>query len=151
MNRLLTLLLVVFGMSVANAATSSQAWHLDVDAEPALATVADQLRSGSMDDFLALTPKKVREMTGERLGIKGTLALKAAQKAVKKQLKSGSRDADIPKGLYVVMAIFGFGWLAMGLMDDFEGNNWWVNLLLTLCLFGIGGLIHALIKMNDYY
>ena len=151
MNRLLTLLLLVLGVSVAQAATHTQAWHTDIDAEPALATVADQLRSGSVDDFLSLTPKKVREMTGERLGIKGTLALKAAQKAVKKQMKKGSRDADISQGLYVVMAIFGLGWLAMGLMDDFEGNNWWVNLLLTICLFGIGGLIHALIKMNDYY
>ena len=103
------------------------------------------------DDFLALTPKKVREMTGEKLGIKGALALKVAQKQVRKaQRASSGRAADIPQGLYVVLVIFGWGWLAMGLMDDFEGNNWWLNLILTLLCF-IPGLIHGFIKMSDYY
>ena len=149
MNRLITLLLLVFGMSVAQAATSPQAWHTDIDAEPALATVAAELQSGTVEDFLALTPKKVREMTGERLGIKGSLALKAAQKAVKKQMKSG-QAADISKGLYVVLAIIGLGWLAMGLLDDFEGNNWWIGLLLGFLCY-LPGVIFSLIKMKDYY
>ena len=150
MKSFLTLLLLVLGVAGMQAATNTQAWHLDIDAEPALSTVATDLQQGTVEDFLSLTPKKVREMTGERLGIKGTLALKAAQKAVKMQQKRGSRDANVPKGLYVVGAIFGFAWLLMGLMDDFEGNNWWVNLILGfLCL--IPGIVHAFIKMNEYY
>jgi len=103
----------------------------------------------TVNDFLNLTPKKIKEMTGEKLGFKKTLQLKAAQKVIKQKLRKES-GADIPKGLYVVGVIFGWGWLLMGLMDDFSGNNWWVNLILTaLCL--IPGIIHGLVKMKDYY
>ena len=64
--------------------------------------------------------------------------------------KAAGVKTDVPKGLYIVAAIFGWGWLCMGLMDDFGGNNWWVNLILVF-LFVLPGLIHALIKMKDYY
>ena len=101
-----------------------------------------------MEEFLSLTPKKYREVTGERLGIKNTLKLKAAQKIIRKRLKKN--EEDIPKGLYIVLAIFGLGWLGIGLLTDFEGNDWWVNLLLTI-LCWLPGFIHALIKMKDYY
>ena len=105
------------------------------------------------EEFVDLSPKAVRALTGEKLGVKGTLALKAAQKAVKKQLRQsdGRRASDVPKGLYIVAVIFGLGWVAMGLMDDFQGNNWWVNLLLVVFTCGLGGLIHGFIKMKDYY
>jgi hypothetical protein len=76
------------------------------------------------------------------------MQLKAAQKAVKKAAKGG--ETEIPKGLYIVGALFGWSWLLMGLMDDFQGNNWWVNLIL-LCLCFLPGVIHAFIKMKDYY
>lgn len=101
-----------------------------------------------MEQFLTLTPKKYREITGKRLGIKNTLKLKAAQKVFRKKMKKGA--ADISKGLYIVLAIFGFGWLALGLLTDFEGNDWWINLILTI-LCWLPGLIHALIRMKDYY
>jgi len=99
--------------------------------------------------FLELTPKKVREMTGERLGIGGSIALKMAQRSYKKSLKR-ERAADIPQVLYIIGAIFGFAWLLMGIMDSFEGNNWWISLLLYI-LFFLPGIIFAFIKMNEYY
>ena len=118
----------------------------------ALGTLGSASSSFDVEEFLALTPRKVREMTGERLGVKGTFALKRAQKMVRKQLRAGSsKDEDIPKGLYIVLAIFGLAWIAMGLMDDFEGNNWWINLILSVVCFWLPGLIHALIKMKEYY
>ena len=150
MKSVLTLFAFLLCSIGAQAVNSSQAWQLDVASSPELSAVVEKLPSATAEDFLALTPKQVREMTGERLGIKGTLALKAAQKAVKKSMKSGSAAADIQKGLYVVLAIFGLGWLAMGLLDDFEGNNWWVGLLLGL-LCWLPGVIYSLVKMKDYY
>ena len=48
------------------------------------------------------------------------------------------------------MSIFWLGWLAMGLMDDFEGNNWWVSLILYV-LCWLPGVIYSLVKMKDYY
>lgn len=151
MKALLTLLVCAVFSFGAQAVNTTQAWSAQLGDSPLTAAGADADALGSLDldAFLDLTPKKYRELTGERLGVKGSLALKAAQKQVKKQFKSG-RDADIPKGLYVVLVIFGWGWLAMGLMDDFEGNNWWVSLILYI-LCWLPGLIHALIKMKDYY
>lgn len=102
-----------------------------------------------IQDFLDLTPKKYREMTGEKLGFKNTVKLKAAQKLLKKKMKKAD-STDIPKGLYIVLVILGWGWLAMGLMDDFAGNNWWVNLILVL-LCWLPGVIHGLVKMKEYY
>jgi uncharacterized membrane protein YqaE (UPF0057 family) len=75
----------------------------------------------------------------------GTINSKKLSKAMSK-----ADNADIPKGLYIVLAIFGLAWIGMGVMDDWSGNNWWVNLILTL-LFWLPGFIHALIKMKDYY
>ena len=47
------------------------------------------------------------------------------------------------------------GWIvkmvAMGLMDNWEGNNWWVNLILSWILCWLPGVIHAFVKMKDYY
>lgn len=100
-----------------------------------------------VDAFLALTPSKYKELTGKKLGLKKSLELKAAQKMLKKQLRKGG---DISKGLYIVLAIFGLGWIAMGVMDDWTGQNWWLNLILTV-LCWLPGVIHALIKMKDYY
>ena len=102
----------------------------------------------SVKSFLELTPKKYKEMTGKKLGFKNTLKLKAAQKVMKK--KYHPNGADIPQGLYIVGVILGWGWLLMGLMDDFSGNNWWVNLILV-ALCWLPGVVHGLIKMKDYY
>lgn len=101
----------------------------------------------NLQAFLELTPSKYKALTGNKLTIKEALALKAAQKAFKKQQQ---RAGDIPKGLYIVGAIFGFAWLLMGIMDDWEGKNWWVNLILAF-LCWIPGVIHAFIKMKEYY
>jgi uncharacterized membrane protein YqaE (UPF0057 family) len=111
-----------------------------------MSTFSQELAKVKVEEFLNLTPKKYRELTGEKLGIKKTLQLKAAQKFLKKSMNK----TDIPKGLYIVLVIFGWGFLAMGLLDDWTGKNWWMNLLLTF-LCWIPGVIHGLIKMKEYY
>jgi len=108
----------------------------------------DIIKGMEINEILALSPKNYREKTGNRLGVKNTIKLKIAQKLLKKS--EGKASVDIPKGVYILGAIFGFAWLLMGLMDDFEGNNWWISLILY-ALFYLPGLIHALIKMGDYY
>ena len=142
------ILLVMFCFSTANAATESRPLIVgDFGADPAVQALSPEMAQMGIDQFLSLTPKKYRELTGKKPGIKNTLKLKAAQKVLKR--KTGKSE-DIPKGLYIVLAIFGWAWLAMGLMDDWEGNNWWVNLLLTL-LCWLPGVIHAFVKMDEYY
>ncbi|MFY7880278.1 MAG: YqaE/Pmp3 family membrane protein [Lacibacter sp.] len=102
-----------------------------------------------VQNVLSLTPSKVQEMTGKKMSLKEKIALKFTQAKLKKEFKKGG-SGSIPKGLYIVLAIFGWAWLAMGIMDDFSGQNWWLNLILTF-LFWIPGFIHALIVMKQYY
>lgn len=101
-----------------------------------------------LEEFLTLTPKKYRQKTGKRLGLKKSIKLRFAQRMVKKKLND---EPAISKGLFVIMAIFFLGWLSMGIMDDWRGSNWVSNLILTLLTCCVGGFIHAMIKMKDYY
>ena len=61
-----------------------------------------------------------------------------------------AKDAILPQAVYIILAIFAFGWLAMGINDEFEGLNWLLSLLLYI-LFYFPGLIYTLIMMGDYY
>lgn len=125
--------------------------HRTVDAFRHAAEVqalTPQMLQMGVEEFLALTPAKYREITGERLGLKNTMKLKAAQKFLKKELKKG--DDGITKGLYILLAILGLAWIAMGVKSDWNGSDWIVNLILTL-LCWLPGFIHALVKMKDYY
>ncbi|MEO1260103.1 MAG: hypothetical protein AAFZ15_15015 [Bacteroidota bacterium] len=75
------------------------------------------------------------------------MKLKLAKKFLMKKNKKGS---DMPQGAYIVLSIFFLGWLAMGLLDDWYGDNWWVALLLYI-LFWLPGFVFCMIKMGDYY
>ena len=145
MKRLLTFLAVLFvyssSFAVVNVAIDQHQLQTSFE------NLDPMVQNMDMEDFLTLTPKQYRKMTGKRLGVKKALQLKAAQKVIK---KATGQAADIPKGLYIVGVILGWGFLVMGLMDDFQGNNWWVNLLLT-ALCWLPGVIHGFIKMGDYY
>lgn len=138
-------LLMVFGFS-ANA-VNSISWAEQFGDEAKIQALTADVTQLNVDKFLTLTPRSYKEMTGEKLGIKKTLQLKAAQKFIKSKMNKGE---DIEKGLYIILAIFGLGFIAMGLMDDWDGQNWWVNLILT-ALCWLPGVIHAFVKMKDYY
>jgi uncharacterized membrane protein YqaE (UPF0057 family) len=101
-----------------------------------------------MEAFIKLTPKKYEELTGKQLSFKEVVKLKAAQKAVKAEMKK--EDDGLTKGVYILLAILGLAWIAMGVKDDWKGNSWIVNLLLTV-LCWLPGFVHALVKMKDYY
>ncbi len=83
-----------------------------------------------------------------------TTSATQAQKATEKQsivsklLKKGG--AEISKALYVVLAFFWFGWLAMGINDNFEGWDWVISLVLY-CILWLPGFIYTLVKMKKYY
>ncbi|GLR17425.1 YqaE/Pmp3 family membrane protein [Portibacter lacus] len=134
-------------MGFGAKAVNSVSWAQQFGDEPKIQMLTPEMTHLVVDQFLALTPKAYKEMTGDKLGLKKTLQLKAAQKFIKAKM-NGAEDID--KGLYIVLAILGLGFIAMGLMDDWEGNNWWVNIILTF-LCWIPGVIHALMKMKDYY
>jgi uncharacterized membrane protein YqaE (UPF0057 family) len=96
-------------------------------------------------ELVKLSPKQVQKLTGKRMSLQQKIAWKLMQKKFKK-----GGDAEISKGLYIVLAIFGLGWLAMGLNDEWEGSDWLISLLLYF-LFYLPGLIFTLVKMKKYY
>ena len=103
----------------------------------------------SPSDFIKLTPSSYKELTGKNLNLKQVVQLKIAQAKFKKQLRNNDGE-NIPKVAYVLLAIFGYAWIVMGLKDDWKGDNWWLNLILYL-LCWLPGFVHAMIKMKEYY
>jgi TM2 domain-containing membrane protein YozV len=59
----------------------------------------------SIDEFLALTPKAVKEKTGKGLGIKGTIALKMAQNQVRHALENPDAPAGSSKSQVVALVL----------------------------------------------
>ena len=121
-------------------------WYADFKANPEMKNLSPEMTKLTLEEFTKLTPSKFEEMTGKKLSMVKKFKLKVAQKFLKK--KAGT--ADISKGLYVVLAIIGLGWLAMGLLDDWSGSDWIISLVLYF-LFFLPGLIYTLIKMKKYY
>lgn len=148
MKQVLTIFIALFCALSLSASSASSSETGSLAGLSANTTLTSGMSQSQMDEFLTMTPKKYREMTGKKLGLKKSIELKLAQKMVKKAVKKSA--GDIPQGLYIVLAIFGLAWIAMGVMDNWEGTNWWVNLLLSL-LFILPGLIHALVVMGNYY
>lgn len=115
-----------------------------------MAQFSPEIAKLTVDRFLNLTPSEYKKITGEKLGLKRTVALKMAQHKFKKELtKRGGSPDDLDKTLYIVLAIF-IPFVAVGIATDWEGNNWIIALILSLICW-IPGMIYALIKMKDYY
>ncbi len=133
-------------VSNSENAVNPSKWYSDFKSNPEMKNLPPELTKLNLSEFISLTPSKFEEMTGKKLGIVQKFKLKVAQKFLKK--KAGG--ASISKGLYVVLAILGLGWLAMGLLDDWSGSDWIISLVLYL-LFFLPGLIFTLIKMKKYY
>jgi len=111
------------------------------------ATTPEAQLKANIAKFTTMTPREFEQVTGKKMTLKETIKFKAVQKVMKNKMhKDGG---EFSKGLFILLAIFGWAWLLMGIQDDWSGSTWVTNLILTL-LCGIPGLIHALIKMKDY-
>lgn len=145
----MALLFSLYGNTKAETTVSLN----DMNSATAVKEIDPKLVNLKADNFLNLTPAKYREMTGKRLGVKKALALKAVQFKVKNELGDlQNSDPQIDKGVYILLAIFGLAWIAMGLFSDWSGSDWIINLLLvlTVILWWVA-IIHALVKMKNYY
>jgi uncharacterized membrane protein YqaE (UPF0057 family) len=135
---------------VPQKSKTENAWNIQFKDAPEIKALSPEMMKLSIDQFLSLTPSKYKKLTGHKLGMKKSLELKAAQKLLKKKLMNPAAAEDLSKGLYIVLAIIGWGFLGLGLVSDWQGNDWWICLLLTF-LCWLPGVIYALIKMKDYY
>jgi uncharacterized membrane protein YqaE (UPF0057 family) len=154
---ILSFVCLLFVATMANAEIAAVNTPLsECNSASDIKAIDPQLVKLGMDKFLEITPAEYKKITGQRLGLKNSLALKAAQVKVKHEMKNatispvGTAGDGITKGVYILMAFFGLAWLAMGLKSDWSGSDWIVNLILT-ALCWLPGFIHALVKMKDYY
>lgn len=101
--------------------------------------VPASLLNMDQSQFLNLTPKKIKEITGEKLSLKQTIALKAMQKSIKKEMKAEGA-AEGPKSQIVALLLcFFLG--GLGIHRLYLGySNWWLQLI-TLGGCGIWALI----------
>lgn len=141
------MMLMAISMSTI-ASTSLSSWTSVFDNEPESQEFVQEMPEMTLESFLNLTPKKYEEMTGQSLGVAGALKLKAAQKLLKKRMKKDP-NGDLEKTIYIVLAIFNLGFLGIGILDDWDGNDWIICLVLNL--FVCPGIIYALVKMKNYY
>lgn len=63
----------------------------------------------TMDDFLTMTPKQYKELTGEKLGVKKSIALKVAQKKVKKEMGGSGKPKSQLVALLLAIFVGGLG------------------------------------------
>ena len=145
-NALTFLALTLFALSTF-AGSAPATWISNLSDHPEIQALSPAVAELSMEEFVDLSVKDYKAMTDERLTLKERIQFKAAQKLVEQQLKP---NAEIEKSIYVLLAIFGLGWLGMGLNSDFEGSDWIICLVLYAVLF-LPGFIYALIKMKEYY
>ena len=107
------LLVLVFLMGVQ---TKSNAFIFKNQSDEQLSLVSNSVgidKPSSIDDFLTLTPKKYKELTGKRLGIKQTIMLKLAQKKFKKELNKDSRSSGGKSQIVALILCFLLGGLGI--------------------------------------
>lgn len=78
----------------------------DVKNQPEISAILSETGQSNIDEFLNLTPAKYKEITGENLGLKKTIALKAAQKTVKKQMSGKSAAGSKSQLVALLLVIF---------------------------------------------
>ncbi len=59
-------------------------------------------------------------------------------------------DLQLTQFAYILLAILGLGWLAIGINDEFLHSRWIFALFLYLLLY-IPGLIYTFLRMDRYY
>ncbi len=141
MKRILTLIVLALTAWNLNAATQA-VWPEEVKGQPEVQAFIGETGQTSVDDFLNLTPKKYKEITGENLGLKKTIALKAAQKAVKKELKRNAGAAGAKSQLVALLLVIFVG--GLGIHRFYLGYTT-IGIIQLLTLGGCG--IWALIDL----
>lgn len=97
----------------------------------------------------AVSATSATTIAQQNANLKKEFKMQKKVEKIKKFLQKGGSD-KLSKGLYILLAIIGWGFLGMGLASDWEGNDWIICLVLSF-LFILPGLIYALIKMKNYY
>ena len=109
--------LLAFLMMVLNLSSSALTIPSTEPVPPkSESTVAAPLSGMSVQDFLALTPKKYKELTGEKLSFTQKIALKMAQKKVRKAIKNNENVDSTVMANALDTSDFNIGGFVLGLL-----------------------------------
>jgi hypothetical protein len=109
--------LLAFLMMVLNLSSSALTIPTTEPVPPkSESTVAAPLSGMSVQDFLALTPKKYKELTGEKLSFTQKIALKMAQKKVRKAIKNNENVDSTVMANALDTSDFNIGGFVLGLL-----------------------------------
>ncbi len=79
-------------------------------------TSVSPLAGMNVEEFLALTPKKYKELTGEKLSLTKKISLKIAQKKIKKAIKNNEKIDSTTMANAVDTGDFNIGGFILGLL-----------------------------------
>ena len=83
---------------------------------PAESTKVNALSKMTVEDFLSLTPKKYKELTGEKLSLTQKISLKLAQKKIKKAIKNNEKVDEGTVASAFDTSDFNIGGFILGLL-----------------------------------
>jgi type IV secretory pathway VirB6-like protein len=118
----------------------------------------NQLHIKTIDDFVNLTPRKIRHTTGERLKLKQIIALKVVQKKMKKKLDADAGNNGNGKSQLVALILailfgaigvhrFYLGYIGIGIIQILTLGGFGIWYLIDIILIATG----ALGPKNDSY
>lgn len=85
-------------------------------ATPATSNAANAFSKMSVEDFLSMTPKKFKQLTGEKLTIPQKISLKIAQKKVKQAMKNKEAVDENVMATAIDTSDFNLGGFILGLL-----------------------------------
>jgi hypothetical protein len=115
MKTMIPLFLILGLLALAPYTLSAAAISVEAEMAAGLVDANTQqlgLSDMAIDDFLELRPRDVREITGERLGLKGAIALRAAQRQVKKAMRQPVIETDKDQLVALILCIM-IGWMGV--------------------------------------
>ena len=146
--------LLAFVMVVFNLSSSALTIPSSEPAPKSDNTVAAPFSDMTVQDFLALTPKKYRELTGEKLSLTQKIALKMAQKKMRKAIKNNEKvdvatmaggldTSDFNIGGFVLGLLLSvIGVLIAYLIGDTSVIKWaWIGFAVFLVIFLLAVLL----------
>ncbi len=116
--------------------------------ETPAANTSDVLAKMKVEDFLSLTPKKYKELTGEKLTVPQKISLKLAQKKLKQAIKANQKIDENVQASAIDTSDFNIGGFVLGLLlsvigvliayliDDPSVIKWaWIGFGIFLIIF----------------
>lgn len=120
--RLLRFSLLAFGLMIFTLSTSAltvpSTTPVPVKSE---STAVAPFSNMSVEDFLNLTPKKYKELTGEKLSLTKKISLKLAQKKIRNAIKKNEKIDSDTMANAVDTSDFNIGGFILGLLLSVVG------------------------------